>query len=181
MSDVKRGTLQVKRNDLISDDWLEQNRRLHASGSKFGQRGHRHLPLVETLMQRYRCSTALDYGCGKAMLSKVAKFAVWNYDPAIPEYADDPDPCDFLVCTDVLEHIERDRLENVLIHMYSKMKVAGLLVINTRSDRSKLMPDGRNPHLIVEGESWWLGQLDKVFKVERHWMQSHHLYVICKP
>ena len=41
-------------------------------------------------------------------------FDVRNYDPCIPEYATPPSPAELVVCTDVLEHIEPDKLDAVL-------------------------------------------------------------------
>lgn len=161
---------------LITDEYRRQNEILHKT-AKYGHRGHTHLPKIREVMEVYDCKTVLDYGCGRATLSKHADFPVVNYDPAT--YPDDPKPCDLLVCTDVLEHIEPGLLNNVLDHMKSKMRVA-YLVINTEPDRSKLLPDGTNPHKIIEGSVWWLKTLSDHFTIDHFYQRKSHVHAICR-
>lgn len=111
----------------------------------------------------------LDYGCGKGKLGLGKK-----YDPAIPEFSTDPDPADLLVSTDVLEHIEPDLLDNVLIHMKSKMKKQGFLTIGC-SPASKKLPDGRNAHLIVRSPDWWIEKLKEHFVILSYSIQKDPL------
>ena len=56
----------------------------------------------------------LDYGCGKGLLGLFLPISVYNYDPAMPEWSADPEPEDYLLCTDVLEHVEPDCIEDVV-------------------------------------------------------------------
>jgi hypothetical protein len=102
----------------------------------------------------------LDYGCGKGNLGIGRK-----YDPAIPEYAKDPDPADLVVCTDVLEHIEPECLEDVLKHIQSKCRKKAFFVISTRPAK-KILPDGRNAHLIIQPSGWWVSTLSRYFSIE---------------
>jgi len=104
-------------------------------------------------------SDILDYGCGKGKLG-IGK----RYDPGIPDFSADPDPADLLVCTDVLEHIEPEYLDDVLNHMASKMKHAGYITIGC-GPAAKKLPDGRNAHLIVKPPAWWLEKLAEYFIV----------------
>lgn len=161
---------------LISDYYRDQNRKLHESGKKYGERGHNHLKEVKELMQTYDCETILDYGCGKAKLSEVIECV--NYDPAIPEYDNDPNQCDLIISTDVLEHIEPEYIGNVLQHMKSKMKKAGYFVINTAPDNTKTLPDGSDPHQLVRDSEWWINTLSNYFHIEKSWKRLKHLYVI---
>ncbi|MDR9419449.1 methyltransferase domain-containing protein [Gracilimonas sp.] len=152
---------------LISDEYKEQNRLLHESKTKFGQRGHRHLNQVRKLYKEYKCSSIIDYGCGKADLSKACRVKVQNYDPGIPEYDIDPDSADLVVCTDVLEHIEPELLDNVLSHLQELTLKVGWFVIATRYDRSKTLPDGSNPHRVVKPGKWWKAKLSNYFTIEQ--------------
>ena len=163
---------------LITEYYKNQNKALHLSDKRYGHRGHTHIEKIEELIKEYECEDVLDYGCGMATLSKHAEFPVINYDPAVDEYAEDPIPCDLLVCTDVLEHIEPNCLHDVLKHIRSKMKKAGYLVVNTREDISKTLPDGTNPHKIIQPYGWWTKTLKKYFKIEDRWQIKHHVYYV---
>lgn len=164
--------------ELISDYYRQQNKDLHESPKLYGHRGNMHLPKVQELLKIYQGKTVLDYGCGKADLDRVAPFPVVNYDPAIDEYSKDPKPCDVLICTDVLEHIEPDYLENVLTHIREKTIKVGYFVINTREDISKTLPDGTNPHKIQEPNEWWILRIKKHFNIVKNWVSGVHAYFI---
>lgn len=104
-------------------------------------------------------SSILDYGCGAGTLGTALKAQAWpfdfrEYDPAVPGKDAMPRPADLVVCTDVLEHIERDRLDTVLGHIRALSMQGTFLVIST-VPAHKSLPDGRNAHLIVESPDWW--------------------------
>ena len=147
----------------ISETYKEQNQLLHQQRDDYGKRGRRHLRNIKKLMAQHRCQTVLDYGCGKATLSK--HLPCQNYDPCIPEYDIIPTPADIVVCTDVLEHIEPGLLENVLKHLKHLTQKVGYFVIATRPDRSKTLPDGTNPHKIIEDRQWWARRLRNYFTI----------------
>ncbi len=81
-----------------------------------------------------------------------------EYDPAIEGKDGRPVFADLVVCTDVLEHIEPDRLDNVLTHLRTLARRAVFVVINTQPS-NKTLTDGRNAHLIVEPAVWWYERL----------------------
>ena len=166
---------------LISDYYRKQNEQLHQTHKDYGQKGHRHLTVIKHLRDRYKCKTVLDYGCGGGKLAKNAPFKVINYDPAIPEYSKLPIPADMVVCTDVLEHIEPELLDNVLDHIAGLTRGVAYFVIATRKDRTKLLPDGTNPHKIVKEPSFWRDQLAKRFKIVRVTPKRGEVEVICEP
>ena len=62
----------------------------------------------------------LDYGAGKGRLGEALRKMLPNppvihcYDPAAPEWAGEPAPCEMVVCIDVLEHVEPGYLDPVL-------------------------------------------------------------------
>src|SRR5688572_28699413 len=109
-------------SDLISDEYLQQQKVLHAAPRGYGGSGHKHAKTVIAYARELRGCSILDYGCGQATLAKEidrttgnsGEFILLNYDPAVPEYANGKRIADLVVCTDVLEHIEPDKLHAVL-------------------------------------------------------------------
>lgn len=140
---------------LITDYYREQNAALHAQG-RFGGSGHKHAAAIAAFAEKLGARTVLDYGCGQGKLKPaLSGYKVAEYDPAIPEKAAMPKPADLLVCTDVLEHVEPECLDDVLGHMRSLALHGMYLAIALRLDSKKTLPDGRNPHLLVRSEKWW--------------------------
>lgn len=142
----------------ISEDYRALNHALHQSKPTYGASGHKWAEWVEDL------DDILDYGCGKGTLRKALGRDIAEYDPCIPGKDNEPDRHDYVVCTDVLEHIEPDCLDDVLRHIRSKMKIGGFFVIATRPAK-KTLPDGRNAHLIVEPLEWWIRRLEWHFTI----------------
>lgn len=143
---------------LISDDYRAQNAALHAKGD-FGISGHKWAEQVEEIASTIRARTILDYGCGQQTLGKALSHrTIIPYDPCIPGLEGDPLPADLVVCGDVLEHIEPDCLDNVLDHLQTLTQQAIFLVVATRPAK-KILPDGRNAHLIQETVNWWAPKL----------------------
>lgn len=144
---------------LISDEYRKLNEQMHKERADYGSRKRLEMyDDVLSLMASHDCRTVLDYGCGKATMSKFIN-GVTNYDPCIKEYSIPVTPHDLIVCADVLEHVEPELLDQVLAHIINNANKAIYLVIATREDSTKTLPDGRNPHLIVEPGSWWLRKI----------------------
>lgn len=153
----------MKLRHLISDDYLEQQRRLHAAPKGYGGRGDKWAPAVAAIARQYGAATVLDYGCGQGTLKVALEklmpgVPVAEYDPAIKGKNEIPQPSDLVVCTDVLEHIEPDKLPLVINHLFKLTQVALFTVIATRPSK-KWLKDGRNAHLIIEPPSWWQDRL----------------------
>jgi len=156
--------------DLISSEYLEEQKRLHLLGG-YGERGDRWVTPIIYLKGYLKAQSILDYGCGAGALAKALSWyylAAEEYDPAIEEKSNLPEPCDLVICTDVLEHIEPDLLDNVLEHLHSLTKVALFAVISTRP-AGKLLSDGSNAHLIVKPGLWWRARVDRQFSVKAVW------------
>ena len=118
---------------------------------------------VSELIDRTGVTTLLDYGCGSQRnLTKVLEVdhdvTYQGYDPAVPAFSDDPDPAQLVVCIDVLEHIEPERLDSVLDHLRSKTQQLAFFTVHT-GPALKTLSDGRNAHLIQQPASWWLPKL----------------------
>jgi 2-polyprenyl-3-methyl-5-hydroxy-6-metoxy-1,4-benzoquinol methylase len=80
------------------------------------------------------------------------------YEPADPSCCEPPEPCEFVACVDVLEHIEPNLLDNVLDDLKRVIVKAGVLTVSTVAAK-RLLPDGRNAHLIVAPMEWWLPKI----------------------
>jgi uncharacterized Rossmann fold enzyme len=122
----------------------------------------------------------VTHNCGKGYLSKALPFPIWEYDPAIPAKADTPRQADIVVCADVLEHIEADKLDFVLDDLRRVTKKVGYFVIHTGPSMKKL-PDGRNAHLLQHPKAWWEEQLGKYFEIGRVMETGPLLYCVLGP
>jgi len=170
----------IVKPELISADYRELNERLHRDNLAYGVGGGKHADTVIKLADSMKTRSVLDYGCGKGYLAKALPFPIWEYDPAIPEKAESPRPADLVVCTDVLEHIEPDKLVFVLDDLRRVVQQVGFFVIHT-GPSSKQLADGRNSHLIQRDERWWTKHLRKFFKVGKTIMAGPLLYVVVAP
>lgn len=171
---------------LISEEYRRQNALLHAKRKDYGAGGGRWVREVAWLAKKHNCETILDYGCAKGNLKRklegVGWTGVYEYDPALDD-KQDKQPCDLVVCTDVLEHVEPDCLNDVLadIHVLTG-KLAFLVIALGPSD--KTLPDGRNAHLIQEDASWWrdlLGVHFQSLETMRGRGLSRELVIRCSP
>lgn len=150
---------------MISDQYREQNRLLHLSELDYGSgSGLKYEKFIREVMKKTGAKTVLDYGCGKGTLKDRLGDCVSNYDPAVDQWARDPQPADLVVCTDVLEHVEPEYLQEVLDHIRALTKKVVFIVVSCRPAK-RFLPDGRNAHLIVEPQEWWEAHIRGRFKV----------------
>jgi hypothetical protein len=151
---------------LISEGYCLLNAELHKTSAHYGTSGRRYSQQVYDLALSMQTQDILDYGCGKSTLAAKLPFEIKQYDPAVEKFSAPPSPADLVVCTDVLEHVEPERLDAVLGHLETLVKRVGFFVIATRPAK-KTLGDGRNAHLIIEDAKWWLDVLWDRFKVTR--------------
>ncbi|MCW2411677.1 MULTISPECIES: class I SAM-dependent methyltransferase [unclassified Sphingobium] len=164
---------------LISESYRELNKDVHAGG-RYGQNGDKWLDQVEDLIQRYLPASILDYGCGQGALGKALERPIFEYDPAIEGKDTLPKPADLVICTDVIEHIEPELIDEVLAHLHSLTKKAIFIVIATRA-ANKILADGRNAHLIVEPWPWWEKKIALRFSVVDKVIDPMQAVVILEP
>lgn len=154
---------------LISLGYLAEQKRLHRSGD-YGRSGDKWLALVIELVGETGACDVLDYGCGKGSLSYSLNaceppIPARDYDPAIEGKYALPEPADFVVCTDVLEHIEPEHIDCVLDHLRGLTRVALFVSISTRL-AGKHLSDGRNAHILLRSWKWWRDKLSERFLVD---------------
>jgi len=162
---------------LISDNYKKLNIDLHERNSKYGRSGAGSIGVVLELSHDYNSKDILDYGCGKGELLAMIRDAMASkppiiaeclvradgYDPAIEEYSALPSPAELIVSTDAFEHFEPENLDAILGHIAATMTKRGFFVIATHRAKA-ILPDGRNAHLIQEGEDFWMERLQDHFQ-----------------
>lgn len=166
--------------ELISAEYCQLNVQLHKENLAYGVGGGKHAQTVMKLAESLNTRSVLDYGCGKSYLAKAIPWPIWEYDPAIPGKEESPRPADLVVCTDVLEHIEPDKLNFVLDDLRRVTRTVGYFVIHTKAAQ-KTLPDGRNTHLIQKGKRWWQARLRKFFTVGKIIEKNSELHVVVVP
>jgi len=101
---------------LISEQYREMQRRLHENPN-YGVASVQYAPIVAEMIEAVGAEELLDYGAGKGRLGQALKpliarpLRIHHYDPAIPQWSAPPEPCRFVACIDVLEHIEPGLLD----------------------------------------------------------------------
>jgi hypothetical protein len=167
---------------LITPEYRELQRKLHATGT-YGLGGS----IQDSLNALAQAGaepgkhSVLDYGCGNGQLKKAIEeqFDVREYDPCIDGKDGPPEKADFVLCNDVLEHIEPDCLPHVLGHIKELARLYAILIISTRK-ANKDLEDGRNAHLIVEGLDWWKDRLSPFFRIQAHAEARDRVIFLCE-
>lgn len=150
--------------DRISPRYLELQRELHARPEGYGGKGYKWAPPVVELIQRYDARSVLDYGAGEGRLVRALRETLPvgirfdEYDPAMSGLDVLPTFADLVVSTDVLEHVEPEKLTAVLAHMRVLARKAVFFVI-ALEPANKTLADGRNAHLIQQPREWWAERL----------------------
>lgn len=149
---------------LITEEYRKLNENMHETKKLYGTSGARWAPQVESLCQMIKSKDVLDYGCGKSTLAHNLPFSIQQYDPAIPKFSALPQPAHIVICTDVLEHIEPECIDDVLEDIRGLTKsLCFLSIANGKAE--KTLADGRNAHLIQQDETWWLTKLLPLFHI----------------
>jgi hypothetical protein len=156
----------VTLDDLASPGYRAQLREMAEKGAWSGG-GAAYAEEVAKLCRKCEATSLLDYGCGFVdMASELSQIKapfrpplmVEYFDPGIPGCDQLPEPADVVMCVDVLEHVEPDKVQTVLRHIHSLTIKCALLVIAVRP-ADKRLPDGRNAHLTIDNSGWWFHQL----------------------
>lgn len=169
--------------DLISPEYAELNRKLHfETDGRYGTGSFRWSEMVCNLREELGAETVLDYGCGRGTLRIGLGNPKWcrEYDPAIPGKDVLPqEQSDLVVCTDVLEHVEPERLTNVLDYLWQTAK-KGLFVVISLRPSEKTLADGRNAHLLIRDAIWWRAHFERLFKVVSWQVNRHELVAVLR-
>jgi len=135
--------------------YLEQAKILHSDPSKWrGVTLTHFLPEIKQIIQAQSLKTILDYGCGKAEFHPPE----WNatkYDPAVLKFSQKPvGRFDLVICTDVLEHIPVDGLQDTIKDLFDYSDKWVFISVCCRK-AMEILPNGYNAHATVESQEWW--------------------------
>ncbi len=166
---------------LITPSYAREQARLHSVDPIFGADGYLWADLIAGIASMEGCRSVLDYGCGKGTLAKElapTRLHVDEYDPGIPGKDRIPLSCDLVVALDVLEHIEPDCLDDVIKDLRVLARIALFVVISTKLSKRK-MADGRDTHLSLHDDAWWIGKFrhSRMFDIKRTWNTGLRLWI----
>ena len=83
-----------------------------------------------------------------------------GYDPAVPMYAIKQNmDYDLVLCVDVMEHIQEDKVDEVLEDLFNSGKFIFLTI--TCYEATQVLLNGKNAHYTIKEPSWWLDKLSK--------------------
>ena len=173
---------------LISEQYKAQQKHLHET-TAYGVASAGYAPIVGKLIDQNKIDTVLDYGAGSrlTLINTIRergltqrKFDYRPYEPAIEEYSQTPEPAEFVACIDVLEHIEPEYLDAVLDDLKRVTEQIGFFTVSCVPAR-KILPDGRNAHLIQEPPEWWLPKIMARFTLQTFQRNQEGFAVLVSP
>lgn len=152
---------------LISEEYSKLLKNYHKRKDSFGESKNPESYYLLHYIQDLPIKSFLDYGCGKGGLIKELKklypnMIVEGYDPGTLEFEKHPENrFNFVSSIDVLEHIEREYIDEVLLDIRNlSSKYIYLLIAHTPAKKN--LPDGRNAHILQEPLEWWIKKLKSI-------------------
>ena len=147
-------------------------RELHRQGKFPGTSIGPYVERIAELVRESGAQTLLDYGCGGGeQYTKHRWHEAWGimptiYDPAVPEFALLPyGQFDGVISTDVLEHVPEDELDTVIGDLVRLSRLWCFVSVCCRPARpNKNLPGGRNAHVTLRPQEWWLERLFAAFQ-----------------
>jgi hypothetical protein len=152
---------------LKDDKYIELSRKLHETNNSYGSANNVLLPEIVFFLKKLKPKHVIDYGCGKGLLlnilkNKFPKINFYGYDPAIPEYENlRINKADFVINSDVLEHIPEKDIDDVLFHISSLSKNVFFNLHHGKAE--KLLPNGENAHITIKPSEWYHEKMAKYF------------------
>ena len=163
--------------DTISEEYRRLSEQTHRDDPEYGTAAKNYFDHLWPFLESQSTTSILDYGCGKSELQKFLPFEIQQYDPAIPRFSRPPKPAKVVVCSDVMEHVEEDRVDTVLDHIQSLARQSvyfGISVVPA----SNQLPDGRNRHITLRSRVWWLERLLKRWEpISYTWMDNGLMFI----
>lgn len=151
--------------NIIDDDLRDNYKNIH-SNKVFGACSHRLFDYVSLFISDRSSKSALDYGCGQSSLIDLLvhdkEIDGYRYEPSIEEFSVIPvDSVDFVINTEVLEHVPEEILDNVLEKISSLSQNVYFTIDVELAD--EILPNGDNAHCTVYPGSWWHNRLKQHF------------------
>lgn len=150
--------------------------------TKWGLAAEANIQYIRYLIETVKATDILDYGCGQGVLKRLLgdRYNVIEYDIGIPELRDNNIPAEFVVCVDVLEHVEPEYI-NVVLEDLHRVTLQSLFLTVSTIPAKRILKDGTNAHLIIEDVSWWLQKIEKWFIIGEMHPGSDGFSAFCYP
>jgi hypothetical protein len=157
---------ELEKSEVISKEYKRLLEHEHQT-STWGIMAGKMIDTLERFLHENKATEVLDYGAGSssfknALTDKTIK--VYEYDPGVQGIDKSPEPQDYTICIDVLEHIEPENIDAVLEDLARVTKVKGYFTI-AMYPAKRILKDGRNAHLIIEKTDWWVHKMCKYFNI----------------
>lgn len=156
--------IAVHKPALMTKPYLETQRRLHRDLPEYGTMAHHYATIVNNMITKLEPKTMLDWACGKGCLGRQIDRPIWEYDAAIPGKDESPPPAEFVTCLDTLEHVEEECLPAVLDDL-RRVTQKVLYISIALTPARKILPDGRNAHILLRDADWWRTKLGEFFQL----------------
>lgn len=164
---------KVRAKHRFTREYAELQKVLHAEGD-YGVAGQQYMPIifhgVSQLAKRLGSVSVLDYGSAQGNTMRKVRDVMWLpptvtdrcYDPFIEGKDANPEAADFVICTDVLEHVEPECTWAVLDHIQSLTRQVAFFAISLVPAK-KILADGRNAHINLRDPEFWMREIKKRF------------------
>ena len=172
--------------NLATDIYKNQLYEQHIENKNWGQGSSlTKLKYFKEFLEENQCKTIIDYGCGKSnfkgFIEKDYDYKVTEYDIGIAGKDTLDEAADFIVCVDLLEHVEPDCLDNVLRHI-QKYTLKGMFFSICKVKSHSSLKDGTNMHRIINDEDWWYSKVLQYFKLEKETLSTkYHIEFLVTP
>lgn len=172
----------------FTPEYKALQKQLHSEGD-YGVSGQGYLPSIfhgiSQLAKKHGAVSVLDYGSSTGSTMKAVRDKMWLpptvedycYDPFVDEFSAEPKPADFVICTDVLEHVEPECTKAVLDHIASLTKKIALFSVSL-VPAHKTLADGRNAHINLRDAEFWMKELKKRFVLGEGKVMEDHVLVV---
>lgn len=185
MDEKHAGGYAFNLDDFASPEYRAELRAAHADhfGSpvkgKWGRSGSRHWPLVKEFADRLGAKWILDYGSGAetfAPEATAAGYRVEMFDVGTDRLAI-PKQVDVSFSSDVLEHVEPEKIDNVMKFLYLIARKGGWHKIALKPANKILPITKRNAHILLRDPAWWTGAFKKAGWSQINIVQCSHKHV----
>ena len=168
---------------MPSSQGLAQSKILHAEDIEYGfKEAYKMNSSIKSMLNianaiqltnktNLKIKSVLDFGCGKGGLLELLSeelddsINIQGYDPGLEKFKQKPKTTFSLTtCIEVLEHIDRSNVLNVLNEIDAMTSGILFYVIDLIPARKKLS-DGRNAHIMLAPHDWWNQQISSVFSM----------------
>ena len=153
----------------MNKKYLEQYKLLYKIKPKYGASSVKFFDILYSMLEKEKDNIiyVLDYVCGRSPLLKMLQeklnyLKIFRYDPVFDEYNTLPKcKIDFVICTDVLQHVPIDELDETINKISSISKKCFFHIKCT--DHPTKFPNGEPTNITIREKEWWKKYLLKYF------------------